>query len=70
MIKPTQKLKAFFWKRVILPADQPDNVLWKRIKDQPIDQAEIESLYCDARATAPASVDTVGTVKVTGPSKK
>ena len=69
-MKKHQKLKAFFWKRVILAPDQPDNVLWKRIKDQPIDQTEIESLYCDARATAPASAEGAGTVKVVGPSKK
>jgi hypothetical protein len=27
----SKKLKQFFWKQFIMPEDQPDNILWKRI---------------------------------------
>jgi len=53
-----------------LAPDAPDTIIWKRIKDEKIDQAEIESLYTDARATAPAGETSAGTVKVTGPVKR
>jgi hypothetical protein len=30
-------MKPFFWKRVILEPTQPDNIIWKRIKDEKVD---------------------------------
>lgn len=69
MIKTSTKMKPFFWKRVILAEDAPDTIIWKRIKDMPIDQKEIEDLYTDARANAPVEA-TSGSVKVTGPTKR
>lgn len=30
-------MKPFFWKRVILPKDQKDDVIWKRITDEKVD---------------------------------
>ena len=72
VIKVNTKMKGFFWKRVILPPDAPDTVIWKKIKEEPIDQAEIESLYEDAKAKAQATSggDAKGVVKVTGPRKR
>jgi len=63
------KLKAFFWKRVLLPADAPDTVIWKRIKEEKVEISEIEALYVDSKAAAPSDAG-AGSVKVTGPSKK
>ena len=55
-----------------MPPDAPDTLIWKRIKEEPIDQAEIEGLYEDAKAkAAPAGGDDAkGVVKVTGPRKR
>jgi hypothetical protein len=70
VIKVNTKMKPFFWKRVILAPDQPDNIIWKRIKEETVDQEEIETLYSDARANAPVTEVVVGAVKVTGPVKR
>lgn len=37
-IKVSQKMKPFFWKRVLLAPDTPNTVIWKRIKEEPVDQ--------------------------------
>lgn len=60
MIKPSKKLKQFFWKRQILeaeqldpngPADKKKNILWERVDHKlTLDVSEIETLYEDARA--------------------
>lgn len=49
-------MKMFAWKRFIMPEDQADNILWKRIDQNfEVDQAEIETLYEDQKASrAPA----------------
>lgn len=63
-------MKTFFWKQFILPEDQPDNIIWKRInQDEKVDQAEIETLYEDAKKAAPAKSATAADVP-TGPTLK
>ena len=70
VIKLKSKMKPFFWKRVILPPDAPKTLIWKNIKEEPINQDEIEALYTDAKANAPVKEGEVGSVKVRGPSKR
>ena len=70
VIKLKSKMKPFFWKRVILPPDAPKTLIWKNIKEEKIDQDEIESLYTDAKANAPVKEGDSGSVKVRGPSKR
>ena len=53
VIKPSKKLKAFFWKRVILAEDAPPSALWKQIPEPPINVDEIVELYADNKAPAP-----------------
>ncbi len=70
MIKPSKKLKAFFWKRVILAEDAPPSCLWKQIKEPQVSVDEIVELYCDNKAPAAGGGGDTGVVKVTGPSKR
>jgi hypothetical protein len=53
VIKPSKKLKAFFWKRVILAEDAPPSALWKQIPEPPLNVDEIVELYADNKAPAP-----------------
>ena len=44
-IKPSKKLKALFWHRLILPEDALSTCLWKQIKEAQVNVEEIVELY-------------------------
>lgn len=42
---------------MLLAPDTPNTVIWKRIKEEPVDQKEIESLYALAQTEAASNPD-------------
>jgi hypothetical protein len=42
-------MKNLVWRRIILdPAKKDENVFWRKIKDEKVDQTEIEDLFSQA----------------------
>lgn len=76
MIKPSKKMKGFFWKQFIIDPTKPEhkNMLWTKVTEHPITPEFLETVveaFHDPRAVKLAAAEAAGDViKVTGPIKK
>ena len=70
VIKPTKKMKGFFWKRIIVDPNSKDDTMWNNIKEVPMDQADIEEHFHDKRAGGGGEQSKSDVIVVTGPQKK
>lgn len=68
MIKPAVKLRGIFWKRLILDPEKPVELVWKYVKEGPVDQQEIEDKFAEKAPVAATMTEAV--VKKAGPTMK
>lgn len=74
-IIPKKKMKNLVWKRILLdPAKAQQPLIWRKIKEEKVDQDEIEDRFSQVvrqkKANESEDAQAAGTVVVKGPIKK